>query len=97
MHFLYLGSYETINSLLEEGEPGITREYRRAVLAYQVSRAYKLLALEALAKRYIELFSGAMATPEILQITMEVFSKLPEDETWFSNHIRSSLEQWLAP
>lgn len=97
MHFLYSGSYETINSPLEEGEPGITREYRRAVLAYQASRAYKLPALEALAKRYMELFSGAMATTEILQITMEVFSKLPEDETWFSNHIRSSLEQWLVP
>jgi hypothetical protein len=94
---LYSGSYETINSPLEEGEPGITREYRRAVLAYQASRAYKLPALEALAKRYMELFSETMATPEILQITMEVFSKLPEDETWFSNHIRSSLEQWLAP
>jgi hypothetical protein len=94
---LYSGSYETINSPLEEGEPGITREYRRAVLAYQASRAYKLPALEALAKRYMEVFSEAMATPEILQITREVFSKLPEDETWFSNHIRSSLEQWLAP
>lgn len=45
----------------------------------------------------MELFCEAMSTPEILQITREVFSKLPEDETWFSNHIRSSLEQWLAP
>ncbi|GFF59769.1 hypothetical protein IFM51744_10042, partial [Aspergillus udagawae] len=96
-HFLYSGSYETINSPLDEGEPGITREYRKAVLTYQASRAYKLPALEALAKRYMELFSEAMSTPEILRITREVFSKLPEDETWFSNHIKSSLEQWLVP
>jgi hypothetical protein len=78
-HFLYSGSYETINSTLEEGESGITREYRQAVLAYQASRAYKLPTLEALAKRYMELFSEAMSTPEILQITREVFSELPED------------------
>ncbi|KAJ5438138.1 uncharacterized protein N7458_009136 [Penicillium daleae] len=45
----------------------------------------------------MELFSELMSTLEILQITREVFSKLPEDETWFSNHIRSCLEQWLGP
>lgn len=52
---------------------------------------------ESLAKRCMELFSEAISTPEIFRITRENFSKFFGDETWFSNHIKSSLEQWLVP
>ena len=96
VHFLYSGSYETIDSPLEEGESEIFREYRKAVLAYQASRTYKLLALETLAKRYIELFGEGLTMPDILQITRKIFPKLPEDETWLPNHIKLRLKQLLV-
>ncbi|KAJ6021260.1 hypothetical protein N7540_006764 [Penicillium herquei] len=95
VHFLYSGSYETIDSPLEEGESKVAREYKRAVLAYRASRTYKLPALESLAKRYIKIFSESMTTPDILRITREVFPKFFEDETWLPNHIKPSLQQVL--
>lgn len=96
VHFLYSGCYETIDSPPDEEQSEIAREYRKAVLAYQASRTYKLSGLETLAKGYIEYFGAAMTTLDILQITRNTFAKLPEDETWLINHVKLCLQQLLA-
>ena len=57
VHFLYTGSYETTNDLLEHGETYEMREYRRSVLVWDAARTYELPALEALARKEIEKFS----------------------------------------
>ena len=73
VHFLYTGSYETTNDLLEHGETYEMREYRRGVLVWDAARTYELPALEALARKQIEKLSEVVAIADILKITQEVF------------------------
>lgn len=91
MHFLYSGNYETINSPLDGDKFYVAREYRRNVLVYHTSRAYKIAPLEALAKKHIEHFGEEMSMFDSLRTIAEVFSKLPEDETWLPIYIKRNL------
>ena len=83
VHFLYTRKYETIGSPLDETTSDIAREYRRSLLVYQESRTYGLTSLEAFARHYVESLGEEMTVPDILRVTGEVFSKLPEDEIGF--------------
>ncbi|KAJ5225238.1 hypothetical protein N7468_006463 [Penicillium chermesinum] len=96
VHYLYSGCYETIRSSVEDGTSDVAREYKRSVLVYQASRTYQLPALEAFARSYIERFGEELSMPEILRTTTEVFSKLPDDETWLPKYIERNLWQSLT-
>lgn len=91
IHFLYSGSYETIISPLERGVDCIAREYRRSVLVYEAARAYDIPDLGALARKYIEHFGEALSLFDILRTVKEVFSKLPEDESWLPLYVKQKL------
>ena len=93
MHFLHSGRYETINSALEHGTSVVEREYKRSVLVYQASKTYKLPALEDLARKYIEYFDGELSLLSMLRIIREVFSKLPQDETWLPSYLKKNLQR----
>ncbi|KAJ5469743.1 hypothetical protein N7539_009361 [Penicillium diatomitis] len=95
VHFLYSGCYETIDSPVDDGISSAMREYRRSVLIYQASRTYQLPSLEALARDYIERFGEEMSISDILRTTSEVFSNLPEDETWLPKYIERNLRHSL--
>jgi hypothetical protein len=97
VHFLYSGNYETINSPLNEDTSDIAREYRRSVFVCQASRKYGLTALEALAQHYIQRFSDELSLSDILREGSNVFSNLPEGETWFPNFIKGQLQRLLKP
>ena len=71
------------------------KEYRKSLLVYQASRTYGLFSLEALARDYVESFGEELSVPDILRITGEVFSKLPEDEVWLLSYIKESLRRPL--
>lgn len=92
VHFLYSGSYETIGSALAEGSHA-EREYRRSLSVYQASRAYNIPELGELAKKYAEHFVQAVSFYEILRATREVFSKLPEDESWLPSYMERVLDR----
>lgn len=62
---------------------------------YQASRLYELPALESFTKHYIEYFDDEISMYDILRITRDVFSTLPEDETWLPNYIERNLQQHL--
>ncbi|KAJ5346237.1 hypothetical protein N7452_004241 [Penicillium brevicompactum] len=93
VHFLYSGTYETINSPLGENISYIEREYQRSVLIYHASRKYQITDLEILARKYIEHFDEAISTFEILRSTGEIFSKLPKDEVWLPGYVRKTLQR----
>lgn len=93
VHFLYSGSYETIISPLDRGVDCIAREYRRSVLVYEAARTYDIFDLEALARRYIEHFGEALSLFDVLRTAKEVFSTLPDDESWLPHYIKQKLEQ----
>lgn len=93
MHFLYSGSYETIISPLGRGVDCIAREYRRSVLVYEAAKTYDIPDLEALARKYIEHFGKALSLFDVLRAIKEVFSKLPEDESWVPLYVKQKLKQ----
>ncbi|KAJ5794830.1 hypothetical protein N7457_001429 [Penicillium paradoxum] len=95
VHFLYSGQYETINSPLEEWASDIEREYQRGLRIYQASRTYDIVDLEALAIRNIEQLGEELSILEILRATRDVYSSLPEGETWLPNYIESNLQLFL--
>ncbi|KAJ5970711.1 uncharacterized protein N7479_000629 [Penicillium vulpinum] len=97
VHFLYSGTYETINSPLDENVSYIGREYQRSVMVYYASRKYNITDLEILARKYIEYFGEAISTFEILCSTREIFSKLPEDEVWLPSYVRKVLQRSFVP
>lgn len=97
MHFLYSGSYETINSPLDEGTADIAREYKRSILVYHASRVYGFPGLEVIAKQKIERLGEEMPVPEILRAMRDVFSSLPADETWLPLYIERNLQRLVKP
>jgi hypothetical protein len=97
VHFLYTGKYETICSQLDIDTSDLAKEYRKSLLVYQASRTYGLTDLEALAKYYVEHLGEEMSTHDILRITRDVFSKLPEGETWLPSYIEKALKCLLKP
>lgn len=93
MHFLYSGNYETTRSSSDSDSNSIADEYRRSVLVYHASRICEISGLEALAKHYIERFGERLSLYDVLRLTRDVFSHLPEGETWLPIYIRSHLQR----
>ncbi|QQK45928.1 hypothetical protein Pdw03_0826 [Penicillium digitatum] len=91
VHFFYSGNYETILSPPDVDTCGIAGEYRRSILVYHASRKCEIPGLESLAKHYIEHFGKELALYDVLRLTRDVFSTLPEGETWLPNYIKSHL------
>ncbi|KAJ5522906.1 hypothetical protein N7513_003235 [Penicillium frequentans] len=84
-----------INSNIDYNRPlsSIADEYRRSVLVYHASRICEISGLEALAKHYIERFGERLSLYDVLRLTRDVFSHLPEGETWLPIYIRSHLQR----
>jgi hypothetical protein len=95
VHFLYTGSYQTIKSPLKIGISDVAREYRKSIFVYEASRKYGIIDLENLAHRYIQRFGDEFSLSEILEEARDIFSRHPEDETWFPTFIRGELQRIL--
>jgi hypothetical protein len=91
VHFLYSGNYETIVSPPDIDTCGIVGEYRRSILVYHASRKCEIPGLECLAKHYVGRFGKELSLHDVLRLTRDVFSTLPEGETWLPNYIKSHL------
>ncbi|CAG8333871.1 unnamed protein product [Penicillium salamii] len=91
VHFFYSGNYETILSPPDIDTCGIAGEYKRSVLVYHASRKCDIPGLECLAKHYVEHFGKELSLHDVLRLTRDVFSTLPEGETWLPNYIKSHL------
>lgn len=96
VHFLYTGTYETINSPLDATVSLVEREYERSVMVYHASRVYEILDLEILARKYIEYFGEAISISGIQHSTKMIFSNLPEDEVWLPDYLKGVLQQSFA-
>ncbi|KAJ5200406.1 hypothetical protein N7472_005610, partial [Penicillium cf. griseofulvum] len=91
VHFFYSGNYETILSPPDIDTCGIAGEYKRSILVYHASRKCEIPGLECLAKHYVEHFGKELSLHDVLRLTRDVFSTLPEGETWLPNYIKSHL------
>ena len=87
VHYLYSNQYETLKEPDTTGQPVSTTEYRRAIQAYCAAKLYKLDGLVDEAKKRIEMFGADLSLFEILEMTGDVYPKLPEDEIWLSIYV----------
>ena len=91
VHFLCTGNYETLRTASEPGAFKMAIEYRRSMLVYQAAREYDLYDLETYAKKYIEMFGELMSIFDRMEAAREIYSKLPQDETWLASYINKQL------
>jgi hypothetical protein len=91
VHFLCTGNYETLRKASKPGASKTAIEYRRSMLVYQAAREYDLYNLETYAKKYIEMFGESMSIFKKMEAAREIYSKLPQDETWLDSHINKQL------
>ncbi|EAU30032.1 predicted protein [Aspergillus terreus NIH2624] len=94
VHYLYTGTYETLRCSSSEG-PRRAIEFRRSVHVYHAARMYEIDGLVQYAKEYMRRFDDAATLFDILDVGREVFSKLPEDETWFQEYIEEKMNSAL--
>ncbi|KAJ5922739.1 hypothetical protein N7516_010442 [Penicillium verrucosum] len=93
VHFLYTGGYET----LDEDTLDLAREYKTSVLVYHASRNWGLTGLEVLAQQKMQHLDKELPILEILRVTRDVFSSLPEGETWLPGYIQGNLQRLVKP
>lgn len=96
VHFLYTGTYETIDSLLDGGYWDVTseeQEFQRSVYVYQASRSCNIPDLTKLAMEHIGKHRRGVTTPEILHWTAQIFPKLPKDERWLQSFVGAVLQR----
>ncbi|GFF50455.1 hypothetical protein IFM46972_09049, partial [Aspergillus udagawae] len=92
VHFLCTGKYETLRTASEPGTSKMAIEYRRSMLVYQAAREYDLYDLETYAKKYIEMFGESMSIFDRMEAAREIYSKLPQNETWLASYINKQLQ-----
>lgn len=94
VHYLYTGTYETLRCSSSEGLRRAI-EFRRSVHVYHAARMYGIDGLVQYAKEYMRRFDDAATLFDILDVGREVFSKLPNDETWFQEYIAEKMNSAL--
>jgi hypothetical protein len=72
------------------------REYQRCVQVYHASIKYDLSDLKTMAEKYIAYFGSGYSAMELLRLTTEVFSELPEDEFWLPKFVTNTLQEMAS-
>ncbi|MCJ1462319.1 hypothetical protein MMC07_000919 [Pseudocyphellaria aurata] len=109
VHYLYTGLYQTLKPRTEapgddkkptatakEPESHGLREYGRSVRLYCAARTYGLCGLVDLTIYHIEHPQEEIPIEKILDIAQEAYEKLPDDEMWFTDHLKRKLETELS-
>ncbi|MCJ1470561.1 hypothetical protein MMC07_009207 [Pseudocyphellaria aurata] len=112
VHYLYTGLYQTLKpqtvcskapgdvqdptATAKEPENHGLREYRRSVLLYCAARTYSIRGLVDLTIYHIENPQEEIPIENVMDIAQEAFEKLPDDEVWFTGHLKRKLETELS-
>ncbi|KAL6708710.1 hypothetical protein ACN47E_002406 [Coniothyrium glycines] len=92
VHYLYTGTYQTLNDVDTSLVDDTHVEFKRAVLAYITAQTHELLALEQLAQHEIERFGANMDIFEVVEAVSDVFAKVPGDDTWLQGYIEGKVK-----
>jgi hypothetical protein len=88
VHYLYTGTYQSLDDLNCSPTEETHIEFRRAVLAYATAKKFELHGLEQLAKEKIEYFGAEMNIHDVVETIKDEYSKLPGDSTWFLDYLK---------
>jgi hypothetical protein len=88
VHYLYTGTYQTLNNIDVSPIEGVNIEFKSAILAYVAAKTYKLHDLQQLAKHQIEHFGADMHIFNIIDTIKEDSPKLLDDTDWFHDYLK---------
>jgi hypothetical protein len=88
VHYLYTGTYQTLDDLNCSLAEQTHSEFKRAVLAYATAKKHELHGLEELAKDKIEHFGAEMNIHDVVETIKDEYSKLPGNSTWFLDFLK---------
>jgi hypothetical protein len=89
VHFLYTGTYQTLDNMDVSPIDKINIEFKRAISAYLVAHTYELAELQQLAMRKIEQCGISMTIFDIVNAIDKNFSRLLNSTTWFRDYLTS--------
>lgn len=87
VHYLYTGTYQTLDNIEESAVEDTHVEFRRAFSAYVMANTYQLAGLQQLAMHEIESFGRDMTVFDILAAIDEDFSRLPDSAISFEEYL----------
>jgi hypothetical protein len=92
VHYLYTGTYETLQSQDSEDK---TAECRRNTHLYAIATKYDLAGLRMAARQNIQSTQGGVAIIDVLNIAKDVFQILLETDVWFTLYVKTEVEAAL--
>ncbi len=92
VHYLYTGTYETLQSQDSEDK---TAECRRNTHLYAIATKYDLAGLRMVARQNIQSTQGGVAIIDVLNIAKDVFQILLETDVWFTLYVKTEVEAAL--
>jgi hypothetical protein len=87
VHYLYTGTYQTLEAKGEEAVVPAQTEFKQALWTFVFASAYELHDLERLAKEQIETHGSRMAFVELLDTSKQEFSKMTW--CWFHDYLQA--------
>jgi hypothetical protein len=88
VHYLYTGTYQTLDDLNCSPAEQTHSEFKTAVLAYATAKKHELHGLEELAKDRIEHFGAEIDIHDVVETIKDDYSKLLGDSTWFLDYLK---------
>ncbi|KAL9115287.1 MAG: hypothetical protein Q9187_007336 [Circinaria calcarea] len=93
VHYLYTRSYQTLKLQdLSDDAKNLAR-YTRSMRLYCIAKQYGLSGLEELSKHHAEIYNVGISFTELLDVAEEVFKKLPDDEVWFADSLKTKMKK----
>ncbi|KAF1828831.1 hypothetical protein BDW02DRAFT_574522 [Decorospora gaudefroyi] len=86
VHYLYTGTYQTLEARAEDVATPAHIKLKQAVLTFGVASAYELHDLERLAKEQIEIYGSRMDLADVLDTVRKEFSKWAW--SWFHEYLQ---------
>jgi hypothetical protein len=88
VHYLYTGTYQTLDDLNCSPAEQTHSEFKTAVLVYATAKKHELHGLEELAKDRIEHFGAELDIHDVVETIKDEYSKLLGDSTWFLDYLK---------
>ena len=91
VHYLYTRSFQTLKLQNLSDDAKDLARYTRSIRLYRIAKQYGLSGLEELSKHHAEIHKHGISFTQLLDIAEEAFKKLPDDEVWFTESLKTEM------
>jgi hypothetical protein len=92
VHYLYTGTYQTLDDVEASPKEQTRIEFRRAISAYTVGETHNLHGLQQLARQEIGRLDAGMDIFDIVEASKDEYSKLPTNTFWFHDLLNEKMK-----